>query len=266
MQILDSTKPKHGRDSSVTNVNDACDVAAVGLVAATLDEMGELRKCPGPAYGKAQEFSCLKHADEHTVVGMSAVLHALAQRPVLDRLHLWGVIAAPRWPGRLGTVHGLEKYRQQGPRTISPVAIPNLCMHAMSGTISLALGMHGLNFGVGGGLASVADGLLAGLVVQLEHQLPGTWLVLSEWDDEPGAPGHHAKSIARAVALALVTPGTAEPRWRLRLRPADAPGQELGCPRLAELTRFLGAPSPPERTWSCTLDWGMELVLTGNAA
>ena len=78
------------------------------------------------------------------------------------------------------------------------MAIPNVCLHSMSGTISLAFAMRGPNFGVGGGLASVADGLLTGLGVQLEHRPPGTWVVLTEWDFEPGQmPGTpHAHAVA----------------------------------------------------------------------
>lgn len=259
------------RGTTVSSANDTCDIAAMGNLEASLDELAHLRKCPGPAFGKAQEFSCLKHADEHTVLGLGAVLHALAGSALTaslrhDALEHWGVIAAPRWPGRLGTSHAIAKYRENGPRTISPVAIPNLCMHAMSGTISLALGMHGVNFGVGGGIASVADGLLTGLAIQLEHQLPGTWLVMSEWDVEPGEDDEQASPTARALALALVSPGAPEARWRLRLQPADTPSREPACPRLAELTRFLREPRPANESWSCTLDWGMELVLTGIAA
>jgi hypothetical protein len=250
----------------VSAVNDSCDVAVIGILEASLDDMAALRKCPGPPHQNDQDFSCLKYADEHTVLGLGAVLHALTRLPRVEPLDSWGVIAAPRWPGRLGTAHAIAKYRANGPRSISPVAVPNLCMHAMSGTISMALGMHGPNFGVGGGLASVADGLLAGLVVQLEHRLPGTWLVLSEWDVEPGSRPDDTIPTARALALALVTPGAGDAGWRLRLQATASPSPHLACPRLAELTQFLAAPRRPERAWSCTLDWGMELVVTGAAA
>ena len=119
--------------------------------------------------------------------------------------------------------------------------------------------MRGPNFGVGGGLASIADGLLTGLGLQLEQRLPGTWVIFSEWEVEPGQEAGGATPRARALALAL-GPRKPDPSTpHLRLRPASASSLAPAHPRLAGLTDFLRDPSKP---WSCTFDWGMELLLS----
>lgn len=240
---------------------DECDIAAVGMARATLSEIAALRKNPGAARAQPADFHFLKHADEQTVVAVAALLDAVKHFRNDVSFERWGVVAAPRWPGRIGTANALAKYQTDGARSVSALIIPNLCLHAMSGTLSLAFSMHGPNFGVGGGLANVADGLLAGLVVQLEHRLPGTWVVLAEWEVEPSVPAAPDSS-AMAVALALVCRGTQPSGLRLCLQPAASLPMQPAYPRLAGLARYLRGASLAEPTWSCALDWGMELVLS----
>ena len=245
---------------------DACAVVGHGTAHATLEQISLLRKDPGPGRPKALEFQILKHADDHTVLGLVAMMQALAKWPSGADFADWGIVAAPRWPGRLGTAHALERYQSDGPRGVSPLAIPNVCLHSLSGTVSLVFGMHGPNFGVGGGLASVADGLLAGLVMQLEQQPPGTWVLFSEWDAEPGQGGHDATTPARALALALAPVEQAPAAPRLCLRPAVLPVSTPAYPRLRTLTDYVLDASPEKMPWSCTFDWGQELVLTEGAS
>src|SRR5262249_37403304 len=148
-------------------------------------------------------YQLLKHADEHTVVALAAMLDALAKFPKETDFGDWGIVAAPRWPGRFGLSTAMDRYRSDGARGVSPLAVPNLCLHSLSATVSIVFSMHGPNYGVGGGLASVADGLLAGLCMQLEQRPPGTWVILTEWDREPGRLENSESSQVRAVALAL---------------------------------------------------------------
>jgi hypothetical protein len=238
---------------------DECAIVGHGMARATLDEIAQLRKEPGPGRPKAMEFQVLKHADEHTVLGLAAMLNALAAFPPHTHFGDWGVVAAPRWPGRLGTANALHRYGADGPRGVSPLAIPNLCLHSLSATVSLVFAMRGPNFGVGGGLASLADGLVAGLSVQLEYQPPGTWVIFSEWDVEPSKTA--APTTARALALAL-GPVEHEPSdRRLSLRPARSGPMTPACPRLAALADYLLDPAARKASWTCPLDWGMELVL-----
>ncbi|MCI0376089.1 MAG: hypothetical protein L0215_00635 [Gemmataceae bacterium] len=255
---------------------DECAIAAVGMAQATCQDIAALRKnphTPNPSpsgRGESTEFSLLKHADEHTVVGVAAMLCARAAFPEDFSFADWGVVAAPRWPGRLSSYAPLEKYHREGARSVSAMLIPNLCLHAMSGTVSLAFQMRGPNFGVGGGLANVPDGLLAGMVVQLEQNLPGTWVVLTEWTREPFSPAAaEGTPVLQALALALTTEATsaavgqsflfAGARY-LRLEPSEVLTTQPAYPRLQGLLDYLVDPTD-DQPWWCALDWGMDLVL-----
>jgi hypothetical protein len=239
---------------------DECAIVGYGMAQATSDEIAQLRRDPGPGRPKAMEFQVLKHADEHTVLALAAMLNGLTIFPPEMQFGDWGVVAAPRWPGRFGTANALERYRADGPRGVSPMAIPNLCLHSLSGTVSLVFQIRGPNFGVGGGLACVADGLLAGLNVQLEQRPSGTWVIFSEWDVEPGQVDARAVPRARALALALRSMEAAPSSRRLRLRPTQNVPLEPACPRLAGLTEYLHA-AADTTPWKCPLDWGMELEI-----
>jgi hypothetical protein len=241
---------------------DECAIVGIGVAQATLEEIARLRKDPGPGRPATLEFQVLKHADEHTVLALSAMLKGLAGFPPEAHFRDWGVVAAPRWPGRLAIAGSLEKYHSDGARGVSPLLIPNLCLHSLSGTVSLAFRMRGPNFGVGGGLASVPDGLLAGLNVQLEHRPPGTWVLFTEWDLEPGQIGAQQTPRASALALALGPVAETPSARRLLLRPTSAPPKAPAYPRLAGLVDFLSRPFSGQASWSCALDWGMELALT----
>src|SRR5438105_12579195 len=116
---------------------DECAIVAWGTARATLEGIGRLRKELGPARPKTMDFQLLKHADEHTVLALAAMLDGLTAFPPDYDFGDWGVVAAPRWPGRSGTACALERYRADGPRGVSPMAIPNVCLHSPSGTVSL---------------------------------------------------------------------------------------------------------------------------------
>jgi hypothetical protein len=275
---------------------DACAILGWGIAQATLEDIAHLRKDPGPGRPATMDYQLLKHADEHTVLALAAMLNGVASvsqtyssplreegGPVGERrFGDWGVVAAPRWPGRFGTACALERYRADGPRGVSPMAIPNLCLHSLSGTVSLAFQMRGPNFGVGGGLANVNDGLVAGLLVQLEQKLPGTWVILSDWDVEPGQLDARATPCARALALALGPVEQAPFGRRLALRAIGAEtdagtsrqvrnrattteSAETSCPRLAGLIEHLQCSAGTTSPWKSQLDWGAELVLAGGS-
>ena len=238
---------------------DECAILGFGEARATLDEIAHLRKDPGPGRPKALEHQLLKHADEQTVLALVAMMRAVTALP---NVHFgeWGVVAAPRWPGRFGTATALERYQADGARGVSPMAIPNVCLHSMSATISLAFTMRGPNFGVGGGLAAVTDGLLTGLGVQLEQRPPGTWVIFTEWDSEPNQ--EHGAPHARALALAIGPAGELPTARRLLVQPLIHSPMNLAYPRLAGLADYLSRPAAVGDPWSCVLDWGMELVVT----
>src|SRR5262249_52171926 len=75
-----------------------------------------------------------------------------------------------------------------------------------SGTVSVALGIHGPNFGVGGGPHAVAEGLVTGLSVLSENRLPGVWMIFTEMDPEPVCDASVKVTnapVVHAVALAI---------------------------------------------------------------
>ncbi len=90
----------------------------------------------------------------------------------------------------------------------------------MSGSVSQALKIHGPNFGVGGGRASVIDGLLCAAAMLTGGTVPGVWLVMTGWQpelavDRQGNPTT-PDATCQGVALALV-PTTPGPRPRLHV-------------------------------------------------
>jgi hypothetical protein len=181
-------------------------------------ELPALRKAPAPAGEEPIAASLLKHGDDQTAAALAAVLRA-RQAAGLGAAETagWGVIAAPRFLGRERFAVHMAKYRKIGASGVSPLIIPNLSLHSIAGTISLALGTHGTNSGAGGGHANLAEALFSGATTLEEWGLPGVWIVASQSDPEP-RPDRDGKveapSAAAAVALGLMRP---------ELVPADRP-------------------------------------------
>src|SRR5438445_4469078 len=162
-----------------------CDIAAFGSVHFTLDLFPALRQKPGPGIGQSLPNNFLKHADEQTVVALAAVLQAIEQFRMSEIcFDGWGVAAAPFFLGRATLVQALQRYAAEGAWGLSPHFIPHRSQHAISGTISQALKIHGPNFGAGGGPGAAAEALLAGAVLLEGSRLPGVWVVLTGWDPE----------------------------------------------------------------------------------
>jgi hypothetical protein len=261
-------------------------LAAVGVVAASLAELPALRDQPGGPNAPPVPPRFLRHSDEQTVVGLAAVLQAMGSSTLRDmRYDDWGVVAAPVFPGRMGGAGTFTKFREGGCAAISPHIIPQNSLHSVAGAISICLGMHGPNFGIGGGPDALAEGLTVALGLVDQSDLPGLWLVLTQWSPEPVPDGRGAtqtETVCHGVALALL-PG-AEQGMTLRMTlPASKPsfgravlkvaggGEDSdrlpnvrGRQALAELARWLTAGSAQPRCapWSFGLPWGgrVELV------
>jgi hypothetical protein len=229
-----------------------CAVGAFGVARAPLARAHELRKTLGP------RASAVKQSDEQTVLALCAVLRAAADAGWEGRSFAeWGVIAAPRHLGRLRVASALDRFGRQGPRSVSPLIIPNCSLHSTAGTLSMALGAHGPNFGVGGGHGGVAEALLAGLALAGEGGVPGVWVTVSEWDPEPvpDASGETTTPAeGYAAALALV-PGAAAGALWLRLNRGAAPAGGV-----RELVEALAGGT---RTWCCAVDGVGALELVG---
>lgn len=166
------------------------------LVEARLSEIGSLRDRGSPPGCPALPPRFLRHADEHTVVGMHAVLAALATHPAPAPVGSHGIVAAPCQAGRLAGAKTLVAYAAGGGVAVSPHVVPQCSLHSVAGAVSVALGMHGPQLGVGGGPEALGEGLLAAASLLAgggDSDCSGVWLVATEWDEEPsldptGAP------------------------------------------------------------------------------
>jgi hypothetical protein len=214
-----------------------CPVAGFGIVQAAPDVLAALRRNPVPLPGAPVSPSFLKHADEQTVVGIAAVYqaihnHNLAQVDFRD----WGVVGAPCFLGRGTLAQALKRLAVEGAWGVSPHLIPHHSVHAVSGTVSQALGIHGPNFGVGGGPHAVAEALTIAATLVADRELPGLWVVLTEYEPEfipadpsaPSAKGHHAGPLGVALALALVPRPAASIGMSLHICPQAEPHVETG--------------------------------------
>jgi hypothetical protein len=254
-------------------------VVAHGTVQIPLAGIAALRRGPADWPGKAVVPANLRHADEQTVVGLAAVVKAL------DGLHGrsfhdWGVVGAPRFPGRLRAAVAMERFRRLGASGVSPLIVPNLSLHALAAVVSMAVAAHGPNFGVGGGHGQLGEAMLTASGLLADAACAGIWLVLTEWDPEPVPDAKGASlnpAVLHGVALALVPAAESAHPPALELTVCLAPpgdsAQELfpAAGRLADLAAFLeqrrpGAAGPPLRVlpaspWWCPLPGGGQAEL-----
>jgi hypothetical protein len=196
-----------------------CAVVGFGSIRVTADQLSSLRQNPGSFPGQSISPSFLKHADEQTVVSVAALFqgierHGLAETCFTD----WGILAAPRYLGRITTAHAFQRFAAEGAWGISPHLIPHRTLHAISGTISQALQIHGPNLGVGGGPEADIEVMRVAPAFLADPNLPGLWVVMSGWNPEPiPAPpiadassgstnGFHPVPYCQAVAIALTSP------------------------------------------------------------
>ncbi len=212
-------KPNQDQTPEATAVG--CDVTAHALVCVPLAALADVRRQPGPPSARNVPANFLKHADEQSVAGLSAVYHAIHDHGLsATDFTRWGVLGSLRFPGRPVMVASLKRFLTEGAWGVSPHLVPHRSLHSLSGTISQALKIHGPNYGVGGGHSAAEEVVFAALALLQGKQLPGVWVV----HDGPrsrrplsttNGNGPPSKCV-RALALAL-TP--VRPDWRgLRLR------------------------------------------------
>ena len=216
------------------------DVLGHGLFRMSFSEVTALRKRPGPVpEGWAPPApSLLRNSDEQTIAGLCAVYAAIASMSLpRERYDGWGVIAASRFLGRANLARALQSFLAEGVWGTSPHLIPHFALHSASGTISLGLGLHGPNLGVGGGVHAAAEGFLTALTWLSAGGVPAVWLVLSGWSPElvPDSTGGPPSAIdCLALAIALGAGGSTGSRLGIRAcfgretRPMSAPIDLLG--------------------------------------
>jgi hypothetical protein len=197
-----------------------CAVAAHASLRLSADALAGLRKPPDPRTGEPLPASTLKNADDQTVAALAAVAEAIGAHQLRDvEFRDWAVVAAPRFLGRGVMGQVLHRFRQEGAWGISPHLIPHRSLHAVSGTLSLILKIHGPNFGIGGGPQAESEGLAVAASLVGSRDLPGVWAVLTGYDPEvippdPADPAadDRAGSVPPCTAVALaLTAAAANP-------------------------------------------------------
>jgi hypothetical protein len=219
-------------------------------VTAAADGIPALRRAPGRLGDAAIAPGLLKHADEQSVVGVVAVLRAVAAGG-LDPAGFgdWGVVAAPGFLGRAAFNDAFPRFLADGAWGVGPLLTASHSLHSVSGMVSQALNAHGPNLGAGGAPSEDEQALLAAAVLLDEGAAPGVWVVLTDWT--PGPDGDQSPAAYEALAVALTAP---RPGWtgpRLRVEPGDVrvePATDLArwrvdgghwrqAPHLSRLTR-----------------------------
>jgi len=222
---LDAERLRKGRPGDVTDQTRERNSTSVGPEAGPIlagEVMGHglfrmspgdvpgLRRRPGPTpegWGGVAP-SLLRYSDEQTIAATAAVFAAIERMGLPPTgFEGWGVVAASRYLGRANLAQALRSFMAEGVWGTSPHLIPHFALHSPAGTISLALGLHGPNVGVGGGLHAAAEGFLAALTWVSAGEVPGVWLVLSGWSPElvPDRRGNGtAAGECHALAIALV--------------------------------------------------------------
>lgn len=202
----------HTRPDPVGSVAPAaCGITGHALVSARLSEIAALRDRAGPPGAPSLPPRFLRHCDEHTVVGMHAILAALAARSGEPAgLSRHAVVAASRRIGRLAAAKTLTGLATGGGVSVSPHIVPQCSLHSVAGAVSVGLGMRGPHLGVGGGDDALAEGLFAAITIvhaaAAAGDPPCVWLVATEWDDEPeldDAAAPTSDPVCRALALAI---------------------------------------------------------------
>ncbi len=213
-------------------VNPVCCVLAAHAAACVpVESIADLRRRLAPPGGEPLPASALKHVDEQTVAGLVAVFQAITAHGLpAKEFRDWGVVGAPNFLGRASMSASLRRFLVDGAWEVSPHMIPHRSLHATSGTVSQALGIHGPNFGAGGGSGAEIEGLLAAITLLHGMNLPGVWLVSTWLDPELSADPTTGRPV----------PGTRS--WGLALALVPA-GRTIEGTGIADVELTIGAPN-----------------------
>ncbi len=193
------------RASSIRLSHSAIQVGILGWssYAFGLEQLQQLRTELRLPDGQPLPHAFVRHADEQTLAALAVTLQLREQLPPLPQPEHWGVLAAPEYFGKEATLAALQRYSVDGPGGISPHLIPNHCLHSLSGSLSVLLGLHGPNYGVGGGPGQLVDLLLAGMLETVQQPVPGFWLVATGWRKLPRELGLSNATAPVCLAMAL---------------------------------------------------------------
>lgn len=254
-----------------------CDILAYAAIQASATDIATLRQqLPGTWVGKSAS-SLLKHSDEQTLTALAALFKAITDYKLqADAFTDWGIVAAPRYLGRLAVAAAIRRFAVEGAWGVSPHLIPHRSLHSVSGTISQLLKIHGPNVGVGGGPGGAIEALSTAAALLACDRLPGVWVVMTAWLSEPEPDQNDEPAGSRlcnALALALVPAREdwAGPTIRIvtGIQNTDTNARPDGEPCLLELEclqRILTDPVKATATFIWQLDCGGYLELERRAA
>jgi hypothetical protein len=250
-----------------TNDQPSLHLAAWGSAHADLAALQPLRKAIPAWVAEGTPGHFLKHADEQTVVAVAALDRALQSLDLPPEHYAgWSIIAAPRCIGRLSGANALDRFAKSGAPGISPHLIPQHSLHSVSGAISILLGSHQPNFGVGGSIDSLAEGLFATLTIPGASPA-GVWFIATGWEPEPELDQN--ENITNnpqccAIALALQRHAAGQSRGHVAyVRSTHLASSQP--PNLLSLISALGAQQSGRVSFSWPLTFGGAIVLEAHA-
>lgn len=251
-----------------TGPDDAaeCGIAGHAAFEARFSGIAALRDGAGPPGAPPLPARFLRHCDEQTVVGLHAMLRAIAALPEPVDLEQDAIVAASCQSGRLMAAKSLALLKTGGAVTVSTHIVPQASLHSIAGAASVALGMHGPHLGVGGGADALAEGLLAAITLAGSAGAPRVWLVATEWDEEPALDptgGTAGDPLCRAVALAIEPGGRRELKLGARF-PQLPVESAVETGQLAAFIRALDMCGPGGAlvAWTLTCPWGAEVRIS----
>lgn len=193
------------------------------------------------AMSKTMSPSVIKQLDDQSLGAVEAMRQAVESLEMTaEDLADWGIVGAPRQPGRDRTVDAIQSFRDKGPFGVSPHMVPQCGLHSLAGIVSQAFAMHGPCMGAGGRTCGVAEAMTVAVGWLFGEDLKGVWLIFSQ--RTPGEGATETDTEVLALALTRHTGAT------LSL-PGDGPSTATTCPVTPELTfdRLKGAMASPGR-------------------
>lgn len=249
-------------------------VASSATVESPLSEIPALREAPFPVGAPSLPGRFLRHSDEHTVIGMRAVLEAIAHFPdPRPSFEAFGVVGSPCLPGRMASARTLMQLQAEGPATVSPHIVPQCSLHALASAVSVGLSMHGPNIGIGGGPEAIAEGFITSLSLLDHSNIPGLWLVFTEWKNEPTLDAQGIAppdAMCRGVAICLMPTQRGAARLTITLpgtrltSDSDARTTPQATGTLAELAHALAACNQGDvrADWLHVCPWGAHVRIS----
>src|SRR5688500_609164 len=111
-------------------------VVASGAAKASWSEIGDMRKHVPYVCIAETPGHFFKHADEQSIVGMAALAQGMERFKLDPRAYSqWGIVAAPRYMGRLAAASIVKRFAQGGIGSVSPHVLAQYSLHSVAGAI-----------------------------------------------------------------------------------------------------------------------------------